>query len=343
MVQKKFDYLVFVGRFQPVHIGHLEVLERARSLADKVIVLVGSSYQPRTPKNPFTFNEREIMIRGAVGADSASWLSIRPLRDKPYSNQRWANQVQQEVSRCLPWSDKPLKGGIIGHKKDESSFYLDLFPQWGDPIDHGINELVHATDIRELYFESSIKFLNGVVPSSVLMFMDQFKNSTEYENLSKEHTIIKKYRDAWKAAPYDVIFQTGDAVLVQSGHILLVRRGGYPGKGLLALPGGFINVRERVVDGILRELREETKLKLPEKVLRGNIKRVELFDAVDRSLRGRTITHAALIELPPGQLPPVKGSDDAEKAFWLPLSAIREEDMFEDHYAIIDEMVGGLA
>jgi bifunctional NMN adenylyltransferase/nudix hydrolase len=98
-----------------------------------------------------------------------------------------------------------------------------------------------------------------------------------------------------------------------------------------------------VVDGILRELREETKLKLPEKVLRGCIKRVQLFDAVDRSLRGRTITHAALIELPAGPLPPVKGADDAEKAHWVPLSGIREERMFEDHYHIIDELVGGLA
>jgi bifunctional NMN adenylyltransferase/nudix hydrolase len=111
----------------------------------------------------------------------------------------------------------------------------------------------------------------------------------------------------------------------------------------MALPGGFINVRERVVDGILRELREETKLKIPEKVLRGSIQKVELFDAVDRSLRGRTITHAALIELPAGKLPPVKGSDDAKKAVWVPLSSIREEDMFEDHYHIIDGLVGGLA
>jgi bifunctional NMN adenylyltransferase/nudix hydrolase len=343
MVQKKYDYLVFIGRFQPLHIGHLEVIDRARELADKVIILVGSSFQPRTPKNPFTYVERRNMIQEALGIDAADWVIIRPLRDKPYNDQKWANQVQQEVARCLPWSNMPLKGGIIGHRKDDSSFYLDLFPQWGAPIDHGINELVHATDIRELYFESSIKFLNTVVPDLVLVEMAQFKDTDAYADLVKEHNIIKKYRAAWKSAPYDVIFQTGDAVVVQSGHILLVRRGGYPGKGLMALPGGFINVRERVVDGILRELREETKLKLPEKVLRGSIQKVELFDAVDRSLRGRTITHAALIELPPGPLPPVKGSDDAEKAFWLPLSAIREEDLFEDHYHIIDQLVGGLA
>lgn len=342
MVQKKYDYLVFIGRFQPLHIGHLEVIDRARELADKVIILVGSSYQPRTPKNPFTFDERCAMIEAAL-PNSDGWLVVQSLRDKPYNDQKWASQVQQQVMRCLPWSDKPLKGGIIGHRKDDSSFYLDLFPQWGTPIDHAMNELVNATDIRELYFESSLRFMDGVVPDAVLKFMDTFKVTPAYRELSKEHEVIKKYRAAWKSAPYDVIFQTGDAVVVQSGHVLLVKRGGYPGKGLMALPGGFINVRERVVDGILRELVEETKLKLQEKVLRGKIVKVELFDAVDRSLRGRTITHAALLELTPGPLPPVKGADDAEKAFWLPLSAIREEEMFEDHYAIIDALVGGLA
>lgn len=334
---------MFIGRFRPPHIGHFEVLERARELTDRVVLMIGSAFQPRTPKNPFTFEERAKMIRSSYGTEDTSWLDIRPLRDKPYNDQKWASQVQQEASRGLPWTDKPPRGGIIGHKKDDTSFYLDMFPQWGAPIDHGINEKVNATNIREIYFGSSLRFLSGVVPNEVLTFMENFKFTPEYELLVKEHQIITNYRRSWESAPYPVIFQTGDAVVVQSGHILLVKRGGYPGHGLFALPGGFVNVRERVVDGIIRELREETKIKVPEKVLRGSIKRTQLFDAVDRSLRGRTITHAVLIELPAGPLPPVKGSDDAEKAFWMPLSAIREEEMFEDHYAIIDEMVGGLA
>lgn len=341
MVPKQYDYLVFIGRFQPLHLGHLEVIECARKLADKVIVLIGSAHQPRTPKNPFTHVERNLMLRNTF-PNSESWLAIRAIRDKPYNDQQWANQVQQKVESCLSWSDKPLKGGIIGHRKDDTSFYLDMFPQWGDPIEHGINEKVNATDIRTLYFESSMKFLDGVLPGSVMSFVTEFKNTLTYQELMLEHRIINEYRDKWLAAPYPVIFQTGDAVVVQSGHILLVRRNGYPGKGLLALPGGFINVRERVLDGILRELREETKIKVPPKVLRGSVVKTQLFDAVDRSLRGRTITHAALIELPPGPLPYVKGSDDAEKAMWVPLSAVREEEMFEDHYHLIDQLVGGL-
>ena len=139
---------------------------------------------------------------------------------------------------------------------------------------------------------------------------------------------------------YPPTFVTTDAVVVQSGHILLIQRKAAPGKGLWALPGGFLNPRELIVDGILRELHEETKLKVPKPVLRGSITKREVFDDPGRSERGRIITHAALIQLPPGELPSVKGSDDARKAKWMPIADLREDVMFEDHYHIINHMLG---
>ena len=51
---KKYDTLVFIGRFQPVHNAHLEIIRRATTLARQVVIIVGSANQPRTYKNPFT-------------------------------------------------------------------------------------------------------------------------------------------------------------------------------------------------------------------------------------------------------------------------------------------------
>jgi len=129
-------------------------------------------------------------------------------------------------------------------------------------------------------------------------------------------------------------------VVVQSGHILLVERKAHPGKGLMALPGGFLNPKEKLKDAVIRELREETRIKVPAPVLTGSIEKVEVFDDPYRSARGRTITHAYLIELSGESLPKVKGGDDAAKAFWVPFADIRPEMMFEDHYHIISAMVG---
>jgi bifunctional NMN adenylyltransferase/nudix hydrolase len=67
-----------------------------------------------------------------------------------------------------------------------------------------------------------------------------------------------------------------------------------------------------------------------------------VFDAPGRSQRGRTITHAIHISLDDGEwnLPKVKGSDDAECARWIPISALNSEEIFEDHYDIIQFFLG---
>jgi bifunctional NMN adenylyltransferase/nudix hydrolase len=247
--------------------------------------------------------------------------------------------VADQVEHSFGWSDYPRKGGIIGHEKDESSFYLKLFPQW-EIVDHNMNEVVHATDIRKLYFESNIKYLSSVIPAPVFEFLQSFKNRDEYQVLLEEWEFIKKYKKSWEAAPYAPTFLTCDAVVVQSGFVLLIERKAAPGKGLWGLPGGFVNQHERIQDAMLRELREETRIKVPSKVLAGCIEGTAVFDDPNRSLRGRTITQAFYIKLPPGDLPQVKGADDAKQATWVPLSQIKEEEMFEDHLTIIQHFVG---
>ena len=137
---------------------------------------------------------------------------------------------------------------------------------------------------------------------------------------------------------------TVDGVVVHSGHVLLVERGAQPGKGQWALPGGFVRGDERLLDAVIRELREETRLKLPAPVLRGSLRAQEAFDHPERSLRGRTITHAFHFEFQAGELPPVKGGDDAAKARWFPLSELRamESQIYEDHFYIIERFIGTL-
>jgi bifunctional NMN adenylyltransferase/nudix hydrolase len=117
----------------------------------------------------------------------------------------------------------------------------------------------------------------------------------------------------------------------------MIQRKSSPGENLFALPGGFINQDEYLIDAALRELREETRLKVPAPVLKGSIIGQKVFDNPGRSLRGRTITHAYAFELPAGELSKVKGGDDAAHARWIPIDDILEmEDfLFEDHIDII--------
>jgi bifunctional NMN adenylyltransferase/nudix hydrolase len=340
MTTKKYDTIVYIGRFQPFHNGHFEVLKRAAEMANKIIVLIGSSFSPRNVYNPFSKAERsEMIVRVAISERIEQQLTYFYLHDYLYSNNNWINQVQDIVAKATNPGDKI---GLIGHEKGHTTRYLKWFPQW-DLIQFNEIDLqgLDATTIREILYEGhNIDFIKSVVPSQVFNFINYFRSTEELETLREEYFFIKKYKDSWKAAPYPPIFVTVDAVVYQDGHVLLVKRKASPGKGLNALPGGFVNQDESLIDAALRELKEETQIKVPPAILISSIKDSHIFDNPTRSLRGRTITNAYFIELPScGKLPQVKGNDDAEKAFWVPIASIQEETLFEDHFSIINHFI----
>ena len=57
-----YDTGMIIGRFQPFHLGHSIILERALDQCNKVIVVIGSAQESRTPLNPLSASEREQLI-----------------------------------------------------------------------------------------------------------------------------------------------------------------------------------------------------------------------------------------------------------------------------------------
>lgn len=345
-----FDYLVFIGRFEPFHNGHAAVARYALTKAKKLIFLVGSAETPRTTKNPWSVAERAVMIQSAL-EESAERLIIRPLRDHLYNESQWIATVQRTVADAVKadGGDTNAKVGLIGKDKDASSYYLKEFPQW-PLVDVRHTETLSATELRHYMYEANqinshgaLMLVRANVPGPVFEMLEAFrKNSPSFKQLVAEHQFIETYRKAWASAPYPPTFVTTDAVVVHSGHVLLVRRRAEPGKGLWALPGGFVGQDENIQEACLRELREETRLKIPAPVLKGSIKNEHVFDHPDRSQRGRTITHAFHFDFVAGELPEVRGSDDADKARWVPVSEALDmgPQLFEDHIHILEFFLG---
>jgi len=350
----KYNMAVFICRAQPFHLGHLSVITEGLEQADHLVVLVGSAGAPRSHRNPFTFDERSGMILNSIPSHLRHRVKIKPLEDAAYNDTKWVHDVQTQVMRAeweFGYTSMPTVA-LIGHSKDASSYYLKMFPQWNSIEVANFREL-DSTRIRNAFF-SNIGHMwigdadghkpgdldrDAIITVSVREFLLEFLDTAAYKLIRDEYEFIAKYRASWAVAPYAPTFVTGDAIVVQSGHVLIVRRGAMPGKGLWAMPGGFINANERIRDAVIRELREETGIKVPDKVLRGSIVAQDVFDDPNRSARGRTITHAFLFKLEDGDLPRVKGQDDADKAKWVAIADLKRSDFFEDHLDIIMNMI----
>lgn len=356
MAQFKKDLTVLIGRFSPFHDGHVFLLENAFKTSKHVLVLIGSAGQARTTKNPFTFDERAKMITNWAHTTFINMdrLFISPLKDHPYNDAAWIREVQDLVDATKTKIGlKPnSKVHLTGANRDSSTWYLNAF---GDTFvddtvalaDHG-GFTLSATQVRDILFTATdmgcaLKMISGIAPKTTLSFLRDFADTETYADLKREYEFIAKYKKAWANAPYEPSFITVDACVIQSGHVLVNVRDNFPGKGLWALPGGFLEPTERAQDGAVRELIEETSIELSRAQLYGSIKSREIFDHPERSLRGRTLTICYLFKLDDTKpLPKVKPQrGEVKKVMWLPIAeALRHTDKwFEDHHSLLSTMV----
>ena len=113
---------------------------------------------------------------------------------------------------------------------------------------------------------------------------------------------------------------TADCIVITKEaepKVLLIERGDEPFMGCWAFPGGFMDMDETTEQCAIRELEEETGLKVSE------VHQIGAYSKVDRDPRGRTVTVAYLAIVDVSMT--VKGQDDAAKAQWFPLTAFLDK------------------
>src|SRR5271166_113253 len=126
---------------------------------------------------------------------------------------------------------------------------------------------------------------------------------------------------------------TVDVVALVTGtrtpRILLVQRANPPFAGRWALPGGFVEEGERVIDAAPRELREETGLRV------GSLELLGVYDTPGRDPRGWTVSLVYLARL--GRAARVVGGDDAGEARWFPVDRLPE--LAFDHAVVVADAI----
>jgi bifunctional NMN adenylyltransferase/nudix hydrolase len=362
-------FTVFIGRFQPFHRGHHEVVKQALAQSDELILVLGSRDRAPALQHPFNVYERIEIIKAALGPEDSKRVHFTFVRDYDYNNLKWVTEVQEVVHQIsYPDDVAKHKFTLIGHAKDNTSFYLKLFPMWESIASRNFLDL-SATEIRKKIYDSLAWKLTPNASFDEYFVRKYFVNDVHWTtfrkllNTAKMRMLVEQwdfldgYKNKWwKRDPKtnELIvptFNTVDAVVTLGGNVLLIQRGNHPGKGQWALPGGFLEVDERIEDAVVRELHEETKITVPKPALRGAIDGMMVADQIDRDPRGRIISHAFHINLTtygsdPNsgykiELPKIKGSDDAKKAKWFTLRDFGDmrEQMFADHFSIANELI----
>jgi 8-oxo-dGTP diphosphatase len=120
------------------------------------------------------------------------------------------------------------------------------------------------------------------------------------------------------------------AIILDRNRVLLVERGRSPLKGYWSLPGGVLEIGERLEDGIRREVREETGLEIrPVKV-------VEIFERIMYDADAKPEYHYVLIDylcrVTGGKL---GAADDVSRVAWAPRNALKQYRITEGTVPVI--------
>jgi bifunctional NMN adenylyltransferase/nudix hydrolase len=342
---------VVVGRFMLAHEAHKELVMTAynalkAALAEgkakriRLVIVLGSAFHARTPKNPFTWVERKNMLLAALPAEVREVIEFVAVRDY-HDDDRWARVVNRKVTET---AGAGAHIQVFGHYKDATSAYLnDCFRQWEVVQTPKFGDL-DATTLRAMLFagdddDITLSAMEGLVPEGVRKYLKVWMQQPCYRSLKEEFAVLQKEKKKYGTGP----FNAGDSVIRTKRHVLLIRRKNHPGRGLLAIPGGFLEQwrRETMRQCAEREGGEETSLGVLKSVLHDALRSKEVFDTPGRSVRGDIISHTFFYDLDCETPPDVTAGDDAWEAIWVLIEDLAglEDQFYDDHFLILNHFL----
>lgn len=332
----KYETGVILGRFQPFREQDWNLLKNALDCSQQVIVILGSADSARSLRNPFTVSERKALIEAHLSSHPTlkERVKFATVQDHFYQDHKWVQEVHEKVQKL---SKSLHSTGFFYFENDSSASYQEWFSGWTLELIKCPQEL-HSSKLRENYLRKKTSIESAQeISEETRKWLRQFAQTPAYEILKEEQGAIDVNQKQWSQAPYPPIFVTTDSIVTQAGHLLLIRRKNAPAKGLWALPGGFLDQDEILLDCAIRELKEETRIEVSKETLIQSLVATQTFDHPLRSDRKRTITHAYDFRLKGSQPADMNPGDDAAEARWVRIEDLEKmrTDFAEDHYHIV--------
>lgn len=136
------DRPLFVGRFQPFHLGHLDMVRRILDRHGEILIGIGSAQYSHTRENPFTAGERYEMIKRALDAEKLGPYHIVPIPDT-HVHSVWVGHVVSLVPKFdIVYTNSPLVVRLFREK----GFRVEEMPLLK-------RESLSGTEIRKRIYE----------------------------------------------------------------------------------------------------------------------------------------------------------------------------------------------
>jgi nicotinamide-nucleotide adenylyltransferase len=153
-VPEHFSSCLLIGRFQPFHKGHLEVVRSIAKKCDSLIIGIGSAQYSHTVENPFTAGERHLMISRALKEEGMEEYFLVPIVDI----NRYAVWVSHVVSLVPPFEVVFTNNNLTRRLFSEASYQVRDSPMFN-------RELYSGTEIRRRM--ATGEDWKGLVPPAV--------------------------------------------------------------------------------------------------------------------------------------------------------------------------------
>ncbi len=156
---------IFIGRFQPFHLGHLHTIKQIIDKGESLIIAIGSSQHSHTPNNPFTGGERVMMIKRVLMDENIPLerVDIVPISDINI-NPLWIAHLKTYV----PYFDKAYSHNTLVQR---------LFRDAGIKLDE--TALLERTSYSANHIRDLIRWGNDewktLVPPAVVEIMEEYE------------------------------------------------------------------------------------------------------------------------------------------------------------------------
>ncbi len=171
---------ILIGRFQPPHLGHIEIIKQMLEEVDELIIGVGSAQLSHTLDNPFTAGERVLMLNKALAEAEIDSTRVHIIPIPDVNNHAvWVSHV---LSFSPPFVTVYSGNVLVNRLFKERGFEVKIPPLFK-------RKEYQGAEIRKRMLAD--KDWRNLVPKSVLEVMDEIKATERLKDLSKTQYLLK--------------------------------------------------------------------------------------------------------------------------------------------------------